>query len=132
MIDKKYIEGVGRRKTAVARVRITPSTKGEVTVNDQSLKTYFVTPVLQDMAVASATLTEMNGALTITVKVNGGGITSQAAAVRMGLARALAKWKPELRTPLKTAKYLSRDARMKERRKFGLKKARKSPQWSKR
>lgn len=131
-IDKRYIEGVGRRKTSVARVRITPSTKGEVTVNDQPLKTYFVTPVLQDLAMASATLTEMNGALTITVKVNGGGITSQAAAVRMGLARALAEWKPELRAPLKTAKYLSRDARMKERRKFGLKKARKSPQWSKR
>ncbi len=130
--DKKYVEGVGRRKTAIARVRITPGTKGELVINNKPLKTYFPTLALQEKALAAANLTKMDGAVVISVKVTGGGISAQAEAVRMGLARALALWKPELRAPLKTAKYLSRDSRMKERRKFGLKKARKAPQWSKR
>ncbi len=130
--DKKYLEAVGRRKTAVARVRLTKGTKGIFTINDKELAVYFPTAALRHMALGSLTLAEMIGAFNITAKITGGGIHSQAEALRLSIARALTKFEPELRSPLKKAKLLSRDPRAKERRKFGLKKARKSPQWSKR
>ncbi len=129
----RYFQGTGRRKTAIARVRITPSTKHSITVNDQDLDTYFKTEDLQKKAIQSiATEIVADQKFEITVKVIGSGTSSQSEAVRHGIARALEEFDASLRASLKKAGYLTRDGRAKERRKFGLKKARKSPQWSKR
>lgn len=129
----RYIETVGRRKTAVARVRITPSAKGTIEVNGKPLEAYFPTKELQMSAngsLADAKLTTTK--FTITALVKGGGSSAQASAIRHGIARGLIEYDKELRTRLKKLGHLKRDPRAKERRKFGLKKARKSPQWSKR
>jgi len=128
----RYIETVGRRKTSSARVRITKSAKGSIEVNDKKFHEYFPTPELQTTVKEALVKADMEGAFTITAHIAGGGIHSQAEAMRMGIARALQEFDPELRKPLKAVGLLSRDPRAKERRKFGLKKARKSPQWSKR
>lgn len=128
---EKYIEAVGRRKTSVARVRITPSTKSSVAVNGKELHQYF--PIDEMQIIAREPLIEKVGQkFSITALINGGGIHSQSEALRHGIARALIKWNGDLRKPLKKEGYLKRDSRSKERRKFGLKKARKAPQWSKR
>ncbi len=130
---EKYIQSVGRRKTSVARVRITPTqSKGGITVNDRAFDNYFPTVELRKTAGEPLVTAEMEGAFTVTALIKGGGIHSQAEALSHGIARALCAYKEELRPNLKKAKLLTRDARAKERRKFGLKKARKSPQWSKR
>ncbi|MDQ3076164.1 MAG: 30S ribosomal protein S9 [bacterium] len=130
---EKYFEALGRRKTSTARVRIWPSAKATFIVNDMDAKDYFKTaeqrqlvsdPMVKGQTVANKWAVE--------AKVNGGGIHSQAEAVRHGLARALVVSDLELRGKLKTLGFLKRDPRAKERRKFGLKKARKAPQWSKR
>ena len=129
----KYIETIGRRKTAVARVRITPSTKMSYEINGKTVEQYFPTRELQMTvldAYAQSKLTETKFKITVIVK--GGGISGQADAIRHGIARALVDYDKELRSKLKKAGFLKRDPRAKERRKFGLKKARKSPQWSKR
>lgn len=134
----KYIEAIGRRKTSTARVRITPAAKASFVVNDKDAKDYFQTDetrrLVQDpMVKGQKTVGEekpMKWA--VTAQVVGGGSHSQAEAVRHGLARALVEHDGELRTELKTLGFLKRDPRSKERRKFGLKKARKAPQWSKR
>ncbi|MDP3955991.1 MAG: 30S ribosomal protein S9 [bacterium] len=132
----KYIEAVGRRKTSSSRVRITPSAKAVFTVNDKPIAEYFFTKALEGTALRPlAVLKEAEvsyGAVSLSAKVEGGGIASQAGAVSHGLARALIEQDPLLRGVLKRAGLLTRDPRMKERRKFGLKKARKAPQWSKR
>lgn len=128
----KYIEGIGRRKTAVARVRITPSSKGSVAVNEKTFEEYFLTKDLQRVAEEALKVSEVDSAFDITVHVNGGGIQAQAESVRHGLSRALVEYNPELRGVLKKAGFLKRDPRSKERKKFGLKKARKRAQWSKR
>ncbi len=129
----KYIEAIGRRKTATARIRITPSSKMSYDINGKTIEEYFSTKelikVIND-AYAESKLTETKFKITVIVK--GGGINGQAEAVRHGIARALIDWDKELRGKLKKAGFLKRDPRAKERRKFGLKKARKSPQWSKR
>jgi len=132
MVEKKenYIEAVGRRKTSVARVRITPASKVSVTVNDKEFEIYFPTITLRNTVLSVFNDTEEK--FLVTAKLNGGGISSQAEALRHGLARALISRTPELRTKLKVKGFLKRDPRAKERRKFGLKKARKAPQWSKR
>lgn len=130
--ESTYFEAVGRRKTSIARVRMVPSAKNSVLVNEIDYKDYFKTKELQDTAVESLTKTLPEKAFAITVKANGGGINGQAESVRLGIARALEIYDKELRSPLKKAGFLTRDGRAKERRKFGLKKARKSPQWSKR
>lgn len=130
--DQKYIEGIGRRKESVARVRITPSKKLEVTVNDKTLAEYFDTTELQKMSQAAFNDVEVSEKFSVSVHVKGGGIKSQAESIRLGSARALVKFNEELRKELKKLGYLKRDPRVKERKKFGLKKARKSPQWSKR
>lgn len=131
--DKKYIEGVGRRKEAVSRVRIYPGTKGGLTVNDRERDDFFKTDALRHMAIRPLeTLGITLGSLLITATVKGGGIKSQAEAVSLALARALVKEDLDRRVTVKKAGLLSVDARIKERKKFGLKKARKSPQWSKR
>ena len=132
MVEKKerYIETVGRRKTSVARVRITPAPKISISVNDKEFEKYFPTPVLQKTVLSVFNDTEKK--FIVTAKLNGGGISSQAEALRHGLARALVSHEPALRTKLKVKGFLKRDPRAKERRKFGLKKARKAPKWSKR
>ncbi len=127
----QYYEGVGRRKTSSARVRITPG-HGNFIINDKSPKEYF--PRFGDLETVLAPLqaVDMEGRLDITAKVKGGGITGQAGAVCHGLARALIKMDPELRPQLREDRLLTRDARMKERKKPGLKRARKAPTYTKR
>ncbi len=128
----RYIEAVGRRKTAVARVRITPSTKASFAVNDKDVKEYFVTEELQTIAQEAASKSEVGEKFTVTVRVTGGGIHAQAEAVRHGLSRALVERDENVKNTLKKLGFLKRDSRQVERKKFGLKKARKSPTWSKR
>ena len=131
MTDKeRYIEAVGRRKTSVARVRITPASKVSIEVNDGDFEKYFPTMALKKSVLA--VFNDSEGKFAVTARLSGGGISSQADALRHGLARALILHEPNLRTKLKVKGYLKRDPRAKERRKFGLKKARKAPQWSKR
>jgi small subunit ribosomal protein S9 len=130
--DQTYIEAVGRRKTSTARARITPATKQAVTVNGKAIDEYFPTDALRTHVTEPLQHESVTNRFTVTVTVKGGGISSQSEAVRHAIARALTKRDSVLRTPLKAAGYLTRDPRMKERRKFGLKKARRAPQWSKR
>lgn len=129
---KKYIEAIGRRKTSTARVRLTPATKQTITVNDKDGYTYFMTADLKKIITAPFEKLKLEEKYDISVHVSGGGIHGQAEAVRHGISRALTVIDEELRMKLKKAGFLKRDARAKERRKFGLKKARKAPQWSKR
>jgi small subunit ribosomal protein S9 len=131
-LPTKYFEAVGRRKTAIARVRLFPNTKTGYEVNGKKLEDYF--PVAEMQATAMAAITNGKAAekFHITVKVSGGGVSGQAEAMRLGIARALLVYDVQLRGGLKKLGYLKRDPRAKERRKFGFKKARKSPQWSKR
>ncbi len=129
----RYTEAVGRRKTSVARVRATPSAKGSVIINDgKSVNDYFKIEAQRIIALESLKKAGKENHLAITAMVSGGGINSQAEALRHAIARVLIKIEPELRKDLKKAGFLKRDPRAKERRKFGLKKARKAPQWSKR
>ena len=133
----KYVEAVGRRKTSTARVRITVSSKANFVVNGKEAKNYFQTEderrlVLDPMIKGTVDGVAKNTKWNVEVHVSGGGIHSQAEAVRHGLSRALVKSDSALRGSLKTLGFLKRDPRAKERRKFGLKKARKAPKWSKR
>ena len=121
----------GRRKEAVARVRLTPGT-GLFEVNGRGLDDYFPTRVHRMVAVAPLRLIGREKEFDVVATVKGGGISGQAGAIRLGTARALIDLDPELRAQLKAEGYLTRDAREKERRKYGLKKARKAPQYSKR
>ncbi len=130
MIKDRYIEAVGRRKTSIARVRITPASKISVSINDKELEKYFPTLALRRTVLS--VFDGMEGKFLVTAKLSGGGISSQSEALRHGIARALISNEPNLRTKLKVKGFLKRDSRAKERRKFGLKKARKAPQWSKR
>lgn len=130
--EKKYTEATGRRKTAVARVRITPASKQSILINERELANFFKTAEQQEKALEALAKSGIEGKFEITVKVSGGGMSAQAESIRHGLARALTDLDPSLRGALKKAGYLTRDQRAVERKKFGLKKARKSPQWSKR
>jgi small subunit ribosomal protein S9 len=121
----------GRRNEAVARVRLTPGS-GEFTVNGRSIDDYFPTRVHRMVARAPMTTIGRERDYDITATIRGGGIAGQAGAVRLGVARALIETDPELRSQLKAEGFLMRDSREKERRKYGLKKARKAPQYSKR
>lgn len=132
MADTRYIEGIGRRKTAQARVRITPADKPSLIVNDKDVSEYFSSAEYAIIAAEAFKNPEVTEDFAVTVKVTGGGQRAQADAVRHGVARALVKNKESLRTPLKAEGLLTRDPRAKERKKPGLKKARKSAQWSKR
>jgi small subunit ribosomal protein S9 len=127
----KYFEAVGRRKTAIARVRISEGGKHFI-VNDKPLTDFFATKDLQSMAMMSLNKTELANKFSVSAKVNGGGTSSQAEAIRLGIARALLKFDISLRGALKIEGYLKRDPRAVERKHFGLKKARRAPQWSKR
>lgn len=131
----KYFEAVGRRKTSTARVRITESSKMNFMVNGKDAQEYFKTEgekriILDPMMKVATGKSSLKWS--VEVHITGGGTHSQAEAIRHGLARALVKSDGELRPNLKTLGYLKRDPRAKERRKFGLKKARKAPKWSKR
>jgi len=128
---ERYIEAVGRRKTAIARVRLTPASKNSFKINERDLALYFPTEELHKI-VEEAINKAKAGNFNVSVHLKGGGIHSQAEAVRHGIARALVKHDELSKTKLKSAGFLKRDPRAKERRKFGLKKARKAPQWSKR
>jgi small subunit ribosomal protein S9 len=128
----KYIEAVGKRKTSIARVRISESSKSAFHVNDKTLNDYFVNEELRMIAEKPLKEVSLVGKHDISVHVKGGGIHSQAEALAHGIARALVAMDDAHKAPIKKAGMLERDARIKERRKFGLKKARKAPQWSKR
>ncbi len=130
-ILEKYFEGVGRRKTSVARVRVSANGDSKFTVNDKAPKLYFNAVRYENSAIGGLKYVK-GDKLTVSVKVNGGGLMSQSEAIKLGLARALVKWSPELRGELKAAGFLTRIAKVVERKKFGLKKARKGPQWNKR
>ncbi len=130
--EAKYIEAVGRRKTSIARVRITPGSKSTFTINDKSVSDFIKVKELELIATEPLNQEGVDAKFHITVMVKGGGIASQADAIRLGLARAIIEYKADLRGTMKKAGFLKRDPRVKERRKFGLKKARKAPQWSKR
>ncbi len=127
-----YFYGTGRRKSSVARVRIYQGS-GKVTVNDRSLEEYFGLDTLKAIVRQPLELTGTNDKFDIVCRVAGGGVTGQAGAIRHGIARALLQYDSEnLRTTLKKAGLLTRDPRMKERKKYGLKAARRAPQFSKR
>jgi small subunit ribosomal protein S9 len=128
----RYIEAVGRRKTAVARVRITPAAKATFTVNDKDVKDYFSTSDLQVIAQEAIIKGEVGEKFAVSVHVVGGGIHGQAEAIRHGLSRTLVLRDEEIKNKLKKLGFLKRDSRQVERKKFGLKKARKAPTWSKR
>ena len=132
--SERYIEAVGRRKTSVARVRITPNEKNSAKttfeINNKELEIYF--PVVEMQTIVKQPFSETSDKFRVTAHILGGGIHSQSEAMRHGIARALILHNADLRKNLKKAGHLKRDPRSKERRKFGLKKARKAPQWSKR
>lgn len=129
---KPYREAVGRRKTSVARVRMTENDKLSYVVNGKNLEIYFPTEELRSIINDPFTEGKLPVKYSVSVVVKGGGIHSQAEAVRHGISRVLVKEDRESRIRLKKLGFLKRDPRAKERRKFGLKKARKAPQWSKR
>lgn len=133
MATEKYIEGIGRRKTATARVRLTPSKSTSIIINDLPLAEYFKMESHQKdvLAILDAKDAGIED-YTITVRVSGSGLSAQAEAVRLGIARALVKEKNTRRSVLKPLGFLMRDPRSVERKKFGLLKARRRPQWSKR
>ena len=124
-------KGTGRRKNSVARVRLVPG-DGKITINGRSAEDYIPFANLRAVMVQPFEVTETTGSYDVLVNVNGGGFSGQAGAIRHGIARALLEVDPDFRGALKQAGLLTRDARMKERRKPGLKKARKAPQFSKR
>ncbi len=129
---EKYIEAVGRRKTAIARVRIFEAAKASFTVNNKALEVYFPTGQMQVTVKDPFTKLKLAAKFKVQAHIVGGGISAQAEAMRHGISRALLVYDQHLRKDLKPLGFLKRDPRAKERRKFGLKKARKSPQWSKR
>lgn len=134
MADKttsRYIQTVGRRKTAIAVVRVSESAKQHIAVNGKPVDEYFKL-ASQQKTVRDPIVLANIGTVSVEATVTGGGMTGQAEAIRLGIARALIEKKADLRKDLKKVGYLKRDPRAKERRKFGLKKARKAPQWSKR
>ena len=127
-----YFYGTGRRKSSVARVRVYPNGTGAITINGRDIDEYFGLDTLKLIVRQPMELTETVGAFDIICTVTGGGVTGQAGAIRHGLSRALLQYNEELRPTLKKAGLLTRDPRMKERKKYGLKKARRAPQFSKR
>ena len=127
-----YFYGTGRRKSSVSRVRVYPNGTGAITINGRDIEEYFGLDTLKLSVRQPLELTETTGAFDIVCTVTGGGVTGQAGAIRHGISRALLQYNEELRPVLKKAGLLTRDPRMKERKKYGLKKARRAPQFSKR
>ena len=129
--SKPFFYGTGRRKSSVARVRVYNGT-GKITINDRSIDDYFGLETLKLIVRQPLAATGSEGKFDIVCRVAGGGVTGQAGAIRHGLSRALLQYDAELRPTLKKAGFLTRDPRMKERKKYGLKGARRAPQFSKR
>jgi len=130
---EQYYEGVGRRKASVSRVRITKVSKdASIVINEKNIEEFFNTEELRTAVVAPLEATSLQKEFNISIKVKGGGQRGQAEATQLGLARALVKYDGEVQKTLRDLDYLKRDPRQKERKKPGLKKARRSPQWSKR
>ncbi|HZX74178.1 MAG TPA: 30S ribosomal protein S9 [Cyclobacteriaceae bacterium] len=129
---KEYIRAIGRRKTATAVVRLYKASKTSYSINGKDLAVYFPTAELKKVVTGAFETATPSEKFDVVVTAKGGGSHAQAEAVRHGISRALVLFDTELRIPLKKAKMLKRDPRVVERKKFGLKKARKSPQWSKR
>ena len=130
--SKPYFYGTGRRKSSVSRVRVYPNGTGAITINGRDIEDYFGLDTLKLIVRQPLELTETGAQFDIVCTVAGGGVTGQAGAIRHGVARALLQFNAELRSALKKAGYLTRDPRMKERKKYGLKAARRAPQFSKR
>ena len=128
----QYFEAVGKRKTAVARVRILTQGEKAILINGKKYQDYF--PILENQQVVVSPLEKMNilGNIAVSIKVKGGGFVSQAEAIRHGISRALLIFNPGFRKKLKKTGFLTRDSRIRERKKFGLKRARRAPQWRKR
>lgn len=129
---KKYFYGTGRRKSSVARVRVYENGTGSIIVNGRDIDEYFGLDTLKLIVRQPLDTTDLLGKVDIVATVTGGGVTGQAGAIRHGIARALLAVDESFRAPLKAAGYLTRDPRMKERKKYGLKAARRAPQFSKR
>ena len=129
---KKYFYGTGRRKSSVARVRVYENGTGSITINGRDINDYFGLDTLKLVVNQPLVTTAMVGKVDIVVTVCGGGVSGQAGAIRHGISRALILLNPEFRAALKAAGFLTRDPRMKERKKYGLKAARRAPQFSKR
>jgi small subunit ribosomal protein S9 len=130
-VEQVQYYGTGRRKNAVARVRLLPGS-GQITINDKDIDNYFGLETLKLIVRQPLKLTETGNRFNVVAKVAGGGTTGQAGAIRLGIARALLKAEGDYRGMLKKAGFLTRDPRMVERKKYGLKKARRAPQFSKR
>ena len=129
---KAYFYGTGRRKSSVARVRLFPGGTGEIKINNRTIDNYFGLETLKLIVRSPLVLLGLEGKYDVVVRVSGGGVSGQAGAIRHGLARALLQQNEENRSVLKKAGFLTRDPRMKERKKYGLKAARRAPQFSKR
>lgn len=130
--EGRYVYAVGRRKTAVACVRVYQQGAGDITVNGKPYADYFPLAVFQQKVESPLKALDMLSATSLVIKTKGGGVSAQAEAVRHGIARALLKINPNWKVTLKAAGYLRRDPREKERKKYGLKRARRAPQWAKR
>jgi len=130
-LAKVQYYGTGRRKTSVARVRLVPG-DGKIIINDRDFENYIPTPALREIVKQPLVVTDTLGRYDVLVNVKGGGFTGQAGAIRHGIARALLEVNPDFRPILKREGLLTRDARVKERKKYGLKGARRAPQFSKR
>ncbi|OGY81714.1 MAG: 30S ribosomal protein S9 [Candidatus Kerfeldbacteria bacterium RIFCSPHIGHO2_12_FULL_48_17] len=131
-VAQGYVYAVGRRKSAVARVRLYKKGEPRLVINGKPLHEVFVNSYWQGMVEAPLQVVDAAGKFYISVKVEGGGLRGQAESIRHGIARVLQLFNPEWRTLLKRAGFLKRDPRVKERKKYGLKRARRAPQWSKR
>ena len=129
---KKYFYGTGRRKSSIARVRVYENGTGAITINGRNIDEYFGLETLKLVVRQPLATTELLGKVDVVVSVVGGGVSGQAGAIRHGIARALVTLNPEYRAALKAAGFMTRDPRMKERKKYGLKAARRAPQFSKR
>jgi small subunit ribosomal protein S9 len=132
LVGGSYIYMLGRRKTAIAKVFLIKNGKGTITVNGKPMEEYFTTFESRDMVISPIKTAGLEGAVDVSAQAQGGGLLGQAEAVRLGISRALCELNPTYRKTLKKLGYLMRDPRAKERKKFGLKKARRAPQWSKR
>jgi len=129
---KAYFYGTGRRKSSVAKVRLIPGGTGEIKINNRTIDHYFGLETLKYIVKQPLDTVGMTDKFDLDIKVSGGGFTGQAGAIRFGISRALLQADPECRAALKKAGFLTRDPRMKERKKYGLKAARRAPQFSKR
>ena len=129
---KPYFYGTGRRKSSVARVHLFPNGTGAITINGRDIDDYFGLETLKLLVRQPLVATDTMGKMDVVATVAGGGVTGQAGALRHGISRALLEMDPEFRASLKAAGFLTRDPRMKERKKYGLKAARRAPQFSKR